>query len=138
MPRPFKKEPNDIPIHRKCHLLEAVVTIRKSSSITQLSDDAGNLSKLLWSQLEQYDNWYHNDIILAGTLLSHMLSLDVIDDTAKLILERLENTGITRESSQLYCHTFNRLLILSLNKNSTAGLLFFHQTHGTSQERKTL
>lgn len=62
----------------------------KSSSITQLSDDAGNLSKLLWSQLEQYDNWYHNDIILAGTLLSHMLSLDVIDDTAKLILERLE------------------------------------------------
>ena len=86
----LKKEPNDIPIHRKYHLLEAVVTIRKSSSITQLSDDAGNLSKLLWSQLEQYDNWYHNDIILAGTLLSHMLSLDVIDDTAELILERLE------------------------------------------------
>lgn len=86
----LKKEPNDIPIHRKCHLLEAVVTIRKSSSITQLSDDAGNLSKLLWSQLEQYDNWYHNDIILVGTLLSHMLSLDVIDDTAKLILESLE------------------------------------------------
>ena len=84
----LKKEPNDIPIHRKCLLLETVVAIRKSSSITQLSDDAGNLSKLLWSQLEQYDNWYHNDIILAGTLLSHMLSLDVIDDTAELILER--------------------------------------------------
>ena len=37
----------------------------------------------LWSQLEQYDNWYRNDIILQ--VMSHMFSLDVIDDTAKLI-----------------------------------------------------
>lgn len=86
----LKKEPNDVPIHRKSLLLETVVAVRKSSSITQLSDEAETLSKLLWSELERYDNWYHNDILLVGTLLSHILSLDVIEDTAKLILERLE------------------------------------------------
>ncbi|HFI0119350.1 TPA: helix-turn-helix domain-containing protein [Streptococcus suis] len=86
----LKKEPNDIPIYRKCLLLETVVSVRKSSSITQLSDEAGNLSKLLWSQLEQYDNWYHNDIILVGTLLSKISSLDTLEETANLLLKRLE------------------------------------------------
>ncbi|CYU85064.1 transcriptional regulator [Streptococcus suis] len=86
----LKKEPNDIPIHRKCLLLETVVAIRKSSSITQLSDEAETLSKLLWSQLEGYDNWYHNDIILVGTLLSKISSLDTLEETANLLLKRLE------------------------------------------------
>ncbi|HEM4114687.1 helix-turn-helix transcriptional regulator [Streptococcus suis] len=86
----LKKEPNDIPIHRKCLLLETVVAIRKSSSITQLSDEAETLSKLLWSQLEGYDNWYHNDIILVGTLLSKISSLDSLEETANLLLKRLE------------------------------------------------
>ncbi|HEM5982934.1 helix-turn-helix domain-containing protein [Streptococcus suis] len=86
----LKKEPNDIPIHRKCLLLETVVAIRKSSSITQLSDETETLSKLLWSQLEGYDNWYHNDIILVGTLLSKISSLDSLEETANLLLKRLE------------------------------------------------
>ncbi|HFU1089961.1 TPA: helix-turn-helix domain-containing protein [Streptococcus suis] len=86
----LKKEPNDIPIHRKCLLLETVVAVRKSSSITQLSDEAETLSKLLWSQLEEYDNWYHNDIILVGTLLSKISSLDSLEETANLLLKRLE------------------------------------------------
>ncbi|HEL1653089.1 helix-turn-helix domain-containing protein [Streptococcus suis] len=86
----LKKEPNDIPIHRKCLLLETVVAVRKSSSITQLSDEAEVLSKLLWSQLEGYDNWYHSDIILVGTLLSHIISLDSLEETANLLLKRLE------------------------------------------------
>lgn len=86
----LKNEPNDIPIHRKCLLLETVVAIRKSSSITQLSDEAETLSKLLWSQLEGYDNWYHNDIILVGTLLSKISSLDTLEETANLLLKRLE------------------------------------------------
>ncbi|HFI0026404.1 TPA: helix-turn-helix domain-containing protein [Streptococcus suis] len=86
----LKKEPNDIPIHRKCLLLETVVAIRKSSSITQLSDEAETLSKLLWSQLEGYDNWYHTDIILVGTLLSKISSLDTLEETAHLLLKRLE------------------------------------------------
>lgn len=86
----LKKEPNDIPIHRKCLLLETVVAIRKSSSITQLSDEAETLSKLLWSELERYDNWYHNDIILVGTLLSKISSLDNLEETANLLLKRLE------------------------------------------------
>ncbi|HEM2742223.1 TPA: helix-turn-helix transcriptional regulator [Streptococcus suis] len=86
----LKKEPNDVPIHRKCLLLKTVVAVRKSSSITQLSDEAETLSKLLWSQLERYDNWYHNDIILVGTLLSHIISLDSLEETANLLLKRLE------------------------------------------------
>lgn len=86
----LKNEPNDIPIHRKCLLLETVVAIRKSSSITQLSDEAETLSKLLWSQLEGYDNWYHNDIILVGTLLSKISSLDTLEENANLLLKRLE------------------------------------------------
>lgn len=86
----LKKEPNDIPIHRKCLLLKTVVAVRKSSSITQLSDEAETLSKLLWSELERYDNWYHNDIILVGTLLSKISSLDSLEETANLLLKRLE------------------------------------------------
>lgn len=86
----LKKEPNDVPVHRKCLLLETVVAVRKSSSITQLSDEAETLSKLLWSQLEGYDNWYHNDIILVGTLLSKISSLDSLEETANLLLKRLE------------------------------------------------
>ncbi|HEL1654710.1 TPA: helix-turn-helix transcriptional regulator [Streptococcus suis] len=86
----LKKEPNDVPIHRKCLLLETVVAVRKSSSITQLSDEAETLSKLLWSELERCDNWYHNDIILVGTLLSHIISLDSLEETANLLLKRLE------------------------------------------------
>ncbi|HFI0457362.1 TPA: helix-turn-helix domain-containing protein [Streptococcus suis] len=86
----LNKEPDDAPIHRKSLLLETVVAVRKSSSITQLSDEAETLSKLLWSQLEEYDNWYHNDIILVGTLLSHIISLDSLEETANLLLQRLE------------------------------------------------
>ncbi|HFI0942155.1 TPA: helix-turn-helix domain-containing protein [Streptococcus suis] len=86
----LKKEPDDGPIRRKCQLLETVVAIRKSTSFNQLSEEAETLSKLLWSELERYDNWYHNDILLVGTLLSHIISLDSLEETAKLILERLE------------------------------------------------
>ncbi|HFI0644488.1 TPA: helix-turn-helix domain-containing protein [Streptococcus suis] len=86
----LKKEPNDVPIHRKSLLLETVVAVRKSSSITQLSEEADSLSKLLWSELERYDNWYHNDIILVGTLLSKISSLDSLEETANLLLKRLE------------------------------------------------
>lgn len=86
----LKKEPNDVPIHRKCLLLETVVAVRKSSSITQLSDEAETLSKLLWSELERCDNWYHNDIILVGTLLYKISSLDSLEETANLLLKRLE------------------------------------------------
>ncbi|MGV3144673.1 helix-turn-helix domain-containing protein [Streptococcus parasuis] len=86
----LKKEPDDGPIRRKCQLLETVVTIRKSTSFNQLSEEAETLSKLLWSELERYDNWYHNDILLVGTLLSHIISLDTLEETANLLLKRLE------------------------------------------------
>ncbi|CYU19856.1 helix-turn-helix transcriptional regulator [Streptococcus suis] len=85
----LKKEPDDGPIRRKCQLLETVVAVRKSTTFNQLSDEAEVLSKLLWSQLEGYDNWYHSDIILVGTLLSHIISLDSLEETANL-LKRLE------------------------------------------------
>ncbi|WP_105242566.1 helix-turn-helix domain-containing protein [Streptococcus suis] len=86
----LNKESDDGPIRRKCQLLETVVAIRKSTSFNQLSEEAENLSKLLWSQLEGYDNWYHNDIILVGTLLSKISSLDTLEETANLLLKRLE------------------------------------------------
>ncbi|HFU4054079.1 TPA: helix-turn-helix domain-containing protein [Streptococcus suis] len=86
----LKKEPDDGPIRRKCQLLETVVAIRKSTSFNQLSEEAETLSKLLWSELERYDNWYHNDILLVGTLLSHIISLDSLEETANLLLKRLE------------------------------------------------
>lgn len=86
----LKKEPNDGPIRRKCQLLETVVAIRKSTSFNQLSEEAETLSKLLWSELERYDNWYHNDIILVGTLLSKISSLDSLEEIADLLLKRLE------------------------------------------------
>ncbi|HEL1644021.1 TPA: helix-turn-helix transcriptional regulator [Streptococcus suis] len=86
----LNKEPDDVPIRRKCQLLETVVAVRNSISFNQLSDEAETLSKLLWSQLERYDNWYHNDIILVGTLLSKISSLDSLEETANLLLKRLE------------------------------------------------
>ncbi|MCQ9223074.1 helix-turn-helix domain-containing protein [Streptococcus suis] len=86
----LNKESDDGPIRRKCQLLETVVAIRKSTSFNQLSEEAENLSKLLWSELERYDNWYHNDIILVGTLLSKISSLDTLEETANLLLKRLE------------------------------------------------
>lgn len=86
----LNKEPDDGPIRRKCQLLETVVAIRNSTSFNQLSEEAETLSKLLWSELERYDNWYHNDIILVGTLLSHIISLDSLEETANLLLKRLE------------------------------------------------
>ncbi|WP_029179227.1 helix-turn-helix domain-containing protein [Streptococcus suis] len=86
----LKKEPDDVPIRRKSQLLETVVAVRKSPSITQLSHTAETLSKLLWSELERYNNWYHTDIILVGTLLSKISSLDTLEETAHLLLKRLE------------------------------------------------
>ncbi|MGQ7376336.1 helix-turn-helix domain-containing protein [Streptococcus suis] len=86
----LNKEPDDGPIRRKYQLLETVVAIRKSTSFNQLSEEAETLSKLLWSELERYDNWYHNDIILVGTLLSKISSLDTLEETANLLLKRLE------------------------------------------------
>ncbi|HEM3701546.1 TPA: helix-turn-helix transcriptional regulator [Streptococcus suis] len=86
----LNKESDDGPIRRKCQLLETVVAIRKSTSFNQLSEEAETLSKLLWSELERYDNWYHNDIILVGTLLSKISSLDTLEETANLLLKRLE------------------------------------------------
>lgn len=84
------REPDDVPIHRKCLLLETVVSVRKSSDITQLSNETKALSKLLWSELAQYDNWYHNDIIAAGSLLFYITSINIIEDTATLLMKRLE------------------------------------------------
>ncbi|HFI0147558.1 TPA: helix-turn-helix domain-containing protein [Streptococcus suis] len=86
----LNKEADDRPIRRKCQLLETVVAVRNSTSFNQLSEEAETLSKLLWSDLERYDNWYHNDIILVGTLLSKISSLDSLEEIADLLLKRLE------------------------------------------------
>ncbi|HEL2055971.1 TPA: helix-turn-helix transcriptional regulator [Streptococcus suis] len=86
----LKKEPDDVPIRRKCNLLKTVVAVRNSSSITKLSNESKTLARILWEELEKYSNWYHNDIILVGTLLSYVISIDSIEDAGNLLLERLE------------------------------------------------
>lgn len=47
-----------------------------------------------------------------------------------------KKTGITSGFSQLYYHTFNHLLILSLNKNSTTSLLFLAPNSWTQPRKK--
>ncbi|HFU4205107.1 TPA: hypothetical protein ACGO8I_000813 [Streptococcus suis] len=86
----LKKEPDDVPIRRKCNLLKTVVAVRNSSSITKLSNESKTLARILWEELEKYSNWYHSDIILVGTLLSYVISIDSIEDAGNLLLERLE------------------------------------------------
>ncbi len=96
----------------------------KSSSITQLSDETETLSKLLWSQLEGYDNWYHNDIILVGTLLSKISSLDSLEETANLLLKRLEKYKDYKKIQPTILSHYRSLSYFSWNKDSTASLLF--------------
>ncbi|HEM6536242.1 TPA: helix-turn-helix transcriptional regulator [Streptococcus suis] len=121
----LKKEPNDIPIHRKCLLLETVVAVRKSSSITQLSDEAEVLSKLLWAQLEGYDNWYHSDIILVGTLLSHIISLDSLEETANLLLKRLEKYKDYKRIQPTILSFYQQLSLFTLEQKQYSKSTFF-------------
>ncbi|NQI89316.1 helix-turn-helix transcriptional regulator [Streptococcus suis] len=121
----LKKEPNDIPIHRKCLLLETVVAVRKSSSITQLSDEAETLSKLLWSELERYDNWYHNDIILVGTLLSKISSLDSLEETANLLLKRLEKYKDYKRIQPTILSFYQQLSLFTLEQKQYSKSTFF-------------
>ncbi|HGO8536593.1 TPA: helix-turn-helix domain-containing protein [Streptococcus suis] len=121
----LKKEPNDVPIHRKCLLLETVVAVRKSSSITQLSEEADNLSKLLWSELERYDNWYHNDIILVGTLLSKISSTDSLEETANLLLKRLEKYKDYKRIQPTILSFYQQLSLFTLEQKQYSKSTFF-------------
>ncbi|NQI35537.1 helix-turn-helix transcriptional regulator [Streptococcus suis] len=121
----LKKEPNDVPIHRKCLLLETVVAVRKSSSITQLSEEADNLSKLLWSELERYDNWYHNDIILVGTLLSKISSPDSLEETANLLLKRLEKYKDYKRIQPTILSFYQQLSLFTLEQKQYSKSTFF-------------
>ncbi|HEM5235038.1 TPA: helix-turn-helix transcriptional regulator [Streptococcus suis] len=121
----LKKEPNDVPIHRKCLLLKTVVAVRKSSSITQLSDEAETLSKLLWSELERYDNWYHNDIILVGTLLSKISSLDSLEETANLLLKRLEKYKDYKRIQPTILSFYQQLSLFTLEQKQYSKSTFF-------------
>ncbi|MFM0682225.1 helix-turn-helix domain-containing protein [Streptococcus suis] len=121
----LKKEANDVPIHRKCLLLETVVAVRKSSSITQLSDETETLSKLLWSELERYDNWYHNDIILVGTLLSKISSLDSLEETANLLLKRLEKYKDYKRIQPTILSFYQQLSLFTLEQKQYSKSTFF-------------
>ncbi|HEM4265318.1 TPA: helix-turn-helix transcriptional regulator [Streptococcus suis] len=121
----LKKEPNDVPIHRKCLLLETVVAVRKSSSITQLSDEAETLSKLLWSELERCDNWYHNDIILVGTLLYKISSLDSLEETANLLLKRLEKYKDYKRIQPTILSFYQQLSLFTLEQKQYSKSTFF-------------
>ncbi|HEL1969161.1 TPA: helix-turn-helix transcriptional regulator [Streptococcus suis] len=121
----LKKEPNDVPIHRKCLLLKTVVAVRKSSSIIQLSEEAETLSKLLWSELERYDNWYHNDIILVGTLLSKISSFDTLEETANLLLKRLEKYKDYKRIQPTILSFYQQLSLFTLEQKQYSQSTFF-------------
>ncbi|HFI0631946.1 TPA: helix-turn-helix domain-containing protein [Streptococcus suis] len=121
----LKKEPNDGPIRRKCQLLETVVAIRKSTSFNQLSEEAETLSKLLWSELERYDNWYHNDIILVGTLLSKISSLDSLEEIADLLLKRLEKYKDYKKIQATILSFYQQLSLFTLEQKQYSKSTFF-------------
>ncbi|HFI0165517.1 TPA: helix-turn-helix domain-containing protein [Streptococcus suis] len=121
----LKKEPNDGPIRRKCQLLETVVAIRKSTSFNQLSEEAESLSKLLWSELERYDNWYHNDIILVGTLLSKISSLDSLEEIADLLLKRLEKYKDYKKIQATILSFYQQLSLFTLEQKQYSKSTFF-------------
>ncbi|HFI0641346.1 TPA: helix-turn-helix domain-containing protein [Streptococcus suis] len=121
----LKKEPDDGPIRRKCQLLKTVVAIRKSTSFNQLSEEAETLSKLLWSELERYDNWYHNDIILVGTLLSKISSLDSLEETANLLLKRLEKYKDYKKIQATILSFYQQLSLFTLEQKQYSKSTFF-------------
>ncbi|MFI3116474.1 helix-turn-helix domain-containing protein [Streptococcus suis] len=121
----LKKEPNDDPIRRKCQLLETVVAVRNSTSFNQLSEEAETLSKLLWSELERYDNWYHNDIILVGTLLSKISSLDSLEETANLLLKRLEKYKDYKRIQPTILSFYQQLSLFTLEQKQYSKSTFF-------------
>ncbi|HEM3542191.1 helix-turn-helix domain-containing protein [Streptococcus suis] len=121
----LKKEPNDGPIRRKCQLLETVVAVRNSTSFNQLSEEAETLSKLLWSELEQYDNWYHNDIILVGTLLSKISSLDSLEETTNLLLKRLEKYKDYKRIQPTILSLYQQLSLFTLEQKQYSKSTFF-------------
>lgn len=121
----LKKEPNDVPIRRKCQLLETVVAVRNSTSFNQLSEEAETLSKLLWSELERYDNWYHNDIILVGTLLSKISSLDTLEETANLLLKRLEKYKDYKRIQPTILSFYQQLSLFTLEQKQYSKSTFF-------------
>ncbi|HEM5034673.1 TPA: helix-turn-helix transcriptional regulator [Streptococcus suis] len=121
----LKKEPDDGPIRRKCQRLETVVAVRKSTTFNQLSDEAEVLSKLLWSQLEGYDNWYHSDIILVGTLLSHIISLDSLEETANLLLKRLEKYKDYKRIQPTILSFYQQLSLFTLEQRQYSKSTFF-------------
>ncbi|MCK4030141.1 helix-turn-helix domain-containing protein [Streptococcus iners] len=121
----LKKEPDDGPIRRKCQLLETVVAVRNSTSFNQLSEEAKTLSKLLWSELERYDNWYHNDIILVGTLLSKISSLDSLEETANLLLKRLEKYKDYKRIQPTILSFYQQLSLFTLEQKQYSKSTFF-------------
>ncbi|WNO78276.1 helix-turn-helix transcriptional regulator [Streptococcus suis] len=121
----LNKEPDDVPIHRKCQLLETVVAVRKSTSFNQLSEETETLSKLLWSELERYDNWYHNDIILVGTLLSKISSLDSLEETANLLLKRLEKYKDYKRIQPTILSFYQQLSLFTLEQKQYSKSTFF-------------
>lgn len=121
----LKKDPNDGPIRRKCQLLETVVAVRNRTSFNQLSEEAETLSKLLWSELERYDNWYHNDIILVGTLLSKISSLDSLEETANLLLKRLEKYKDYKRIQPTILSFYQQLSLFTLEQKQYSKSTFF-------------
>lgn len=82
----LKKEPDDVPIKRRCLRLETVVDVRKNSTIQTVSTTS---AQLLWSQVINNDNWYYNDIIIVGSL-PYTLPHNILGEKCDVLLSSLE------------------------------------------------
>ncbi|HEL2055970.1 TPA: helix-turn-helix transcriptional regulator [Streptococcus suis] len=82
----LKKEPDDVPIKRRCLILETIVFARKNTNIETATD---NPAQLLWSQVINNDNWYYNDIIIVGSIL-HILPFSTFENISEVLFERLQ------------------------------------------------
>ncbi|HFI0264356.1 TPA: helix-turn-helix domain-containing protein [Streptococcus suis] len=82
----LSKEHDDIPVHRRCLILETIVSARTN---TVLETSHHKPAQYLWSQIIDNENWYYNDIIIVGSLL-HTLPVDTVEKTCDLLLKRLE------------------------------------------------
>ncbi|MER0122759.1 helix-turn-helix domain-containing protein [Streptococcus sp. ZJ93] len=80
----LKRQPDSVPIERRMCLLQAVLELQEPSK-----NSKNIIDRLLWTELSSYDIWYHQDILLIGSIIGHfpIENLEVVSD---LLLKHLE------------------------------------------------
>lgn len=129
----LKKEPDDVPIKRRCLRLETVVDVRKNSTIQTVSTTS---AQLLWSQVINNDNWYYNDIIIVGSLL-YTLPHNILGEKCDVLLSSLEKyTDFKRiKPTELSLYQFLSYFSLYVGMKSEA-IRFIHKLITLAKQEK--